>query len=80
MRDIAVSSRRKVVFVTEPKKDRILCFNTKAELVCVCTEWNNRKFRSPQVMALDPDESYLYVGDDSGMLHKIGLDVLIGIR
>ena len=80
MRGIAVSSRRKVVFVTEPKKDRILCFNSKEEFVCMRTEWDNRRFRNPQVIALDPDESYLYVGDDSGVLHKIKLDVLIDKR
>ena len=78
MRGIAVSSRRKVVFVTEPKKDRILCFDTKEEFVCTCTEWDNRRFRSPQVIALDPDENYLYVGDDSGVLRKIELHVLFG--
>ena len=77
LRGIAVSSKKGLIFVTEPIENRIVCFNTKGMLVKVAKEWNNRDFVNPQVVALDPDDTVLYVGDDSGQLHSIELDVFI---
>ena len=77
LRGIAVSSQRRLIFVTEPRQDRIVCFNTEGEYVKEAKAWNNRNFINPQVVALDPDDNYLYVGDDSGQLHSIELDMFI---
>ena len=73
LRDIAVSSKKGHIFVTEPCNNRILCFNTKEEYVNIADKCKHCKFRDPKVLALDPDDKYLYVGDESGHLHCIKL-------
>lgn len=78
IRGIAVSSQRGLVFITQPHKNEILCFkNTTEKLAKSTKSWGSREFKNPQVIALDPDDSILYVGDDSGRLHKIVLDEYI---
>ena len=73
LKDIAVSSKKGLIFVTEPCNNRILCFNTKEECVNIADKCKHCKFINPQVVALDPDDDHLYVGDESGYLHCIKL-------
>lgn len=72
VRGIAVSSKRGRIFVTEKCNKRILCFNMNEEYVKEAAG-----FVGPQVVALDPDDDYLYVGDDSGELHRIELNTFL---
>ena len=75
LRGIAISSNGKHIFVTEPCTNYVLCFTTYNEK-CVkkAKTWNGRPFKYPQVVALDPEDNYLYVGDETEQLHCIELD------
>lgn len=73
LRGITVSSKRELIFVAKHCEDQILCFNMNEECVKETDRWKDSKFVNCQVVALDPDDDYLYVGK-SGELLCIKLD------